>query len=114
MPTTYMLFWSLLFIMAIGLWRLRDIGRLLIVLLVTGIIVLLSQTLFVHLSISAGINPHAGVFIPGEYLAYGPLAWLALLVMPCGWLGPAAGLHLLQRWSGAQANAQSQSMALSR
>lgn len=99
MPTTYMLFWSLFLILAVGAWRLRDTGRLLVVLIVTGIIVLFSQTLFVQLSISAGINPHAGIFVPAEYLAHGPLAWLALLVMPCGWLGPAAGLHLVQKWA---------------
>jgi hypothetical protein len=27
------------------------------------------------------------------------MGWLALLVMPCGWLGPMVGLHLVERWN---------------
>jgi hypothetical protein len=28
----------------------------------------------------------------------GLYGWFALLVMPCGWLGPVIGLHLVDHW----------------
>ena len=47
-------------------------------------------------------NPEAegieatAVLTPNDYLAYGPLAWLALMVMPLGWLGPIISLNLMK------------------
>jgi hypothetical protein len=35
---------------------------------------------------------------PGAFVMSGPYGWLALLVMPCGWLGPILGLNLVERW----------------
>ncbi len=45
MPTMYMTFWSVLMIGAMGVWRLRNMRRMLVVLVVTFIVLLLSQTL---------------------------------------------------------------------
>ncbi|VAW43434.1 hypothetical protein MNBD_CHLOROFLEXI01-2275, partial [hydrothermal vent metagenome] len=37
---------------------------------------------------------------PERFLQSGPFGWLALLVMPCGWLGPFVGFNLIQRFQG--------------
>jgi hypothetical protein len=34
---------------------------------------------------------------PFAFLRGGLFGWLALVVMPCGWLGPIIGLNLIQR-----------------
>lgn len=97
MPTLYMTFWSVTMIGAMGLWRLRNLRRILAVLAITAVTLLLSQTLYIQLSINAGIDPSAILSEPSRFLASGPAGWLALLVMPCGWLGPIIGLNLVQR-----------------
>ncbi|MCA9936492.1 MAG: hypothetical protein H6662_12915 [Ardenticatenaceae bacterium] len=97
MPTLYMTFWSVTMIGAMSLWRLRNLRRMLAVLVITAVILLFSQTLFVQLSINAGLDPSAVLTEPARFLASGPIGWLALLVMPCGWLGPIIGLNLVQR-----------------
>ncbi len=97
MPTMYMTFWSVLMIGAMGVWRLRNMRRMLVVLVVTAVVLLLSQTLFVQLSINAGVDPSTILTDPFRFLASGPMGWLALLVMPCGWLGPIIGMNLVQQ-----------------
>lgn len=97
MPTMYMTFWSVLMIGAMGVWRLRSVGRVLLVLVVTAVVLLFSQSLFVQLSINAGLDPSTILTEPFRFLASGPMGWLALLIMPCGWLGPIIGLNLVQR-----------------
>ncbi len=97
MPTMYMTFWSVLMIGALGVWRLRSVGRVLLVLVVTAVVLLFSQSLFVQLSINAGLDPSTILTEPFRFLASGPMGWLALLIMPCGWLGPIIGLNLVQR-----------------
>ena len=98
MSTMYMMFWSIVIITAVGLWRLRDIKRIVVALFVTGVVLLFSQFLFVQLSINAGLDPGLALVNPWGFLAVGPLGWMALMVMPCGWLGPVIGLNLVQRW----------------
>lgn len=97
MPTLYMIVWSVVMILVLGLGRLRHMGKLLIMALVTAVILVLSQSLFVQLSISAGLDPSTALQASNEFLQVGPLGWMALLVMPCGWLGPIIGLNLVQR-----------------
>lgn len=100
MPTFYMLFWSIVIIGALGIWRLRQWGHILVVAVVTAFVLILSQSLFVQLAISAGVDPSQVLSNPSTFLTAGPLGWLALLVMPCGWLGPFIGSNLIQRWNG--------------
>ena len=100
MPIFYMAFWSMLIILAVGVWRLRSWRHLAGMGLVTILVLILSQSLFIQLSISAGLDPSMALVSPGTYLMSGPYGWLALMVMPCGWLGPVLGLNLVERWSG--------------
>ncbi len=99
MLTTYMVLWSIAILGAIALWRVRRPGQLLFISLVSALVLLLSQTLFWQLSQAAGIFPSPAMIEPTVYLQHGPLAWLALLVMPCGWLGPILGLSLVEKWA---------------
>ena len=95
MPTTYMLIWSILFVLIVGSFRIRHMGRLLGALLGSALILGAAHMLFTELSASAGIEATA-VLTPNDYIAYGPLAWLALMVMPFGWLGPIISLNLMK------------------
>ncbi len=99
MPTFYMIFWSIMMIFALGIWRLRHWGQMLVVAGITALVLILSQSLFIQLSLSAGVDPSLVFISPTDFLLGGPLAWLALLVMPCGWLGPFIGFNLVQRWN---------------
>jgi hypothetical protein len=98
MPILYMTFWSVFMIIALGLGRLRNWRQMLVLALVTALILVLSQSLYTQLSISAGLDPSGVLYASGDFLRQGPLGWLALLVMPCGWLGPMVGLNLIHRW----------------
>jgi hypothetical protein len=90
-----MLVWSLLFLLIVGSFRIHHKGRLLGALVGSAVILGVSHVLFTQLSMSAGIEATA-VLTPNDYLAYGPLAWLALMVMPFGWLGPIISLNLMK------------------
>lgn len=97
MPAFYMIFWSVVIILAIGLLGVRGWSQLVGLFAVTAVILFVSQTLFSHLSYSVGLHPTMGLSNPDYYLAQGPVGWLALLVMPWGWLGPLIGLHLVPK-----------------
>jgi hypothetical protein len=86
-------------ILALGFWRLRHWGHIFVVAFITGFVLILSQSLFVQLAISAGVDPSRVLTNTTDFLTGGPLGWLALLVMPCGWLGPFIGFSLIQRWN---------------
>ena len=95
MPTTYMLIWSIIFVLIVGSFRIHHLSRLLGALLGSAVILAISHLLFTQLSIAAGIEATT-TLTPNDYLAYGPLAWLALMVMPFGWLGPIISLNLMK------------------
>lgn len=95
MPTTYMLIWSIIFILIVGSFRIRHMGRVLGALIGSTLILGVAHALFTQLTASAGIAATA-VLTPSDYLAYGPFAWLALIVMPIGWLGPIISLNLMK------------------
>lgn len=97
MPMLYMIFWCAVLIVAMGLWRLRSWGQIALVSIVTAFVLLVSQSLFVQLAVSAGLEPGEAVLAPARFLLAGPSGWLALLIMPCGWLGPIIGLSLVER-----------------
>lgn len=98
MPIFYMTFWSVVVILAVGVWRLRDWMAVAVVSIVTLLVLLLSQMLFMELAVSAGLDPSLALADPGAFFRSGPLGWMALLVMPCGWLGPVVGMNLVDRW----------------
>ncbi len=95
MPTTYMLIWSIVFVLIVGMFRVRSMGRLMGALLVSAIILGVSHLLFTELTAAAGMEATA-VLNPDLYLQKGPIAWLALMVMPFGWLGPIISLNLMK------------------
>ena len=97
MPTFYMIFWSVVMVLAMGMWRLRSWRGTAVVALVTFLILVFSQALFAQLSQAAGVDPSLAFTAPELYMRGGPAAWLALLVMPCGWLGPIIGSNLVLR-----------------
>ena len=97
MPSMYMTFWTLMMVLVIGLWRLQEWRQRAFIMVVTLLILFISQTLFVQLAISAGLNPSDVFLAPERFLYTGPAGWLALLVMPIGWLGPFLGVNLLHR-----------------
>ena len=99
MPTVYMICWSIIIVTAFSVWRLQNWNQRLLVTAVTLLVLFVSQSLFVSLATSAGLNPSDALLAPERFLRSGPFGWVALLVMPCGWLGPFVGFNLIQRLS---------------
>lgn len=97
MSTTYMIIWTTLMILAVGLSRIRDIRQTVGVAVITILILILSQTLAGSLAGSIGLDANLIFTNPELFLRSGPIGWLALLVMPCGWLGPIIGINLFHR-----------------
>ena len=97
MPTLYMIGWSIIIVAAFSVWRLETWNQRLLVTAVTVLVLLLSQSLFLSLTTSAGLNPGDALLAPERFLQSGPFGWLALLVMPFGWLGPFVGFSLIRR-----------------
>jgi hypothetical protein len=79
--------WSITMIIAFGFGRLRNVGQILVLTLATAVVLVLS----------AGLDPSSVLSASSDFLRSGLLGWLALLVMPCGWLGPMVGLNLVHR-----------------
>lgn len=98
MLTVYMAIWSIFLIVLFGVTRIRNGAQLLFVSGFTALVLFVSQALFEQLSLVAGLHPSVAMMDPGLYLGQGPVAWIALLVMPFGWLGPVLGLQIVQRW----------------
>lgn len=94
----YMAFWSIIIILFLGLTRIRNLAQIIIASLITALVLLLSQVLFAEFSVASGLYPDLALSSPDQFLSQGLTGWLALLVLPCGWLGPIIGLHLAQRW----------------
>ena len=96
MPATFMLFWSAVVLFLSGA-RIRNYRRWLLAMLVSALVLLVSQTLFIQLSNAAGISTGYVLNDYRTYLFSGPTGWLALFIWPFGWLGPVIGLHAVQR-----------------
>lgn len=97
MPILYMFIWSLVMIIGLSIWRLQTWGERATVTLITLLVLLVTQSLFVQLAISAGLDASDALLAPQRYVTNGPVGWMALLVMPCGWLGPFIGMNLVER-----------------
>jgi hypothetical protein len=90
-----MLIWSMVFVLIVGMFRVRSMGRMIGAILVSAVILGVSHMLFTELSAAAGVEVTA-ILNPDTYLQSGPIAWLALMVMPFGWLGPIISLNLMK------------------
>ena len=99
MSMLYMVFWSVVMVLALSAVRVRVWRQRVFLLLVTAVVLLISQSLFLQMSYTLGIDANMALVSPQQYLLKGPMGWLALMVMPCGWLGPIVGLHLTERWA---------------
>jgi hypothetical protein len=93
----YMAFWSTILVLVAGLWRFRHLGQVVVATVTTVVALCLSYALFSQLTFAAGLPHDPALFNPSDYLARGLFGWMALLVMPCGWLAPVLGLRLAQR-----------------
>lgn len=96
----YMIFWSTIMMVTLGATRLRHIRQFATMSAVTGLIVFIAYTLANHMAQTAGLdmmffNPLA---YPRLYLESGPLGWMVLMIVPCGWLAPVIGLNAATRW----------------
>jgi hypothetical protein len=97
MPFLYMTVWSLAMIVGLSLWRLHSWGERAAVTLITFLVLLVSQSLFMQFTFTAGLDARDALLAPQLYLQSGPVGWMALLIMPCGWLGPFIGLNMVER-----------------
>lgn len=97
MSTVYMITWSTIIIFAVGISRIKDIRQTAGVATIAALILILTQTLATQLAHSVGLEPHLIFSAPEMFFLRGPVGWLALLVMPCGWLGPIIGMNLVYR-----------------
>lgn len=98
MSLLYMVFWSVVMVVALSVLRVRSWRQRFLLCLVTAVVLLVSQSLFLQMSYTLGVDANLALVAPKQYLLRGPMGWMALMVMPCGWLGPFVGLHLTERW----------------
>lgn len=96
----YMLFWSITMSLAIGFVRLKNWRQFTGMAVVSFLIVLTAYALAAQTARGIGLdldffNPLA---YPNLYWAEGPLGWMVLMIIPCGWLAPVIGLNTAQRW----------------
>ena len=97
----YMLFWSIIMTLTIGFIRLKRFRQIAAMSAVSLLIVFIAYALAAQAARSAGLdldffNPLA---YPELYMAKGPLGWMVLMIIPCGWLAPVIGLNTTQRWA---------------
>lgn len=101
MPILQMTLWIVTVIAVLSVWRLRSWREIVVVAVVSGIILMFSQMVFYELVTAANIDPAYLLSTNTAVLQAGPFGWLALLIMPLGWLGPLIGAGLVQRWQVA-------------
>ena len=94
----YMGLWSLVMVGLLGSGRFRAWQQWVVAVVGTALILLISQTLFVQLSAVVNIPPAYGFVDPVSYVGKGAIGWMALLIMPCGWLAPLISLNIVRRW----------------
>ena len=99
MTMLYMVFWSVVMILALSVVRVREWRQRFLLLMVTAVVLFVSQALFLQMAYTLGVNPSSALSAPEQFLLKGPMGWLALMVMPCGWLGPMIGVHITERWN---------------
>ena len=96
--SVYMVLWSLVMLGLLGAGRLRSWQQWLGAIAGTALILFISQALFAQFSLTVGVSPEHGFINPAAYLDKGLIGWIALLVMPCGWVGSLLSLNIVRRW----------------
>lgn len=100
MSLNYMIFWSMLMMLFIGLMRLRSFYQFGIMGFLSATMILLCWLLANQLADGTGLdivifNPLAN---PEIYMSQGPVGWMILMIVPCGWLAPLLGANVAERW----------------
>ncbi len=100
MLLNYMIFWSIVMMMLVGLVRLRSLIQFGIMGTLSAATLLICWLLASSLADGTGLdishfNPLA---YPDLYISQGPTGWMILLVVPCGWLAPILGANAAERW----------------
>ena len=98
MPILHMTIWTVFVIVILAFWRLRNWREVATVAVISGIILLFSQVMFLELTSAAGMDPARLLSDNSAVLHAGPFGLLAVLVLPLGWLGPIIGAGLVNRW----------------
>lgn len=99
MTMLYMVFWSVVMVLALSVIRVRAWQQRFLLLVVTAVVLFISQALFMQMAFTLGVDPNTALSSPDQFMLKGPMGWLALMVMPCGWLGPIIGVHITERWN---------------
>ena len=97
MPVVYMIVWSVIMLLAFGILHLRSLKRLAVATAVTAFVILFSGAMFSRLSATIGVDPNLVMLAPNLFIWSGPIGWLALIILPFGWLAPIVGLQSA-RW----------------
>ena len=100
MTMLYMVFWSAVMVLALSVVRVREWRQRFLLLVVTAVVLFISQALFLQMALYPWCRSQYCLdSAPDQFLLKGPMGWLALMVMPCGWLGPIIGVHITERWN---------------
>ncbi|GAB4271698.1 MAG: hypothetical protein Kow0080_17390 [Candidatus Promineifilaceae bacterium] len=98
MPVLHMIFWSVVVITILTLWRLHSWRDVAVAATISSIVLFFSQVLFVELASASGIDPNLLLSDNAAFLQAGPFGWIAVLIMPLGWLAPLIGAGLVIKW----------------
>ena len=101
MLLNYMIFWSVVMMILVGVVRLRSLHQFAIMGLLSGGIILLSWLIALQLADGTGLDLalFSPLAHPDLYIAQGPAGWLILMIVPCGWLAPILGVNVAERWA---------------
>ena len=103
MLLNYMIFWSIIMMLFMGLLRLRSLYQFGIMGFLSWTTILLCWLVANQLADGTGLdislfNPLAN---PHIYTSQGPIGWMILMIVPCGWLAPLLGANVAERWGTA-------------
>ena len=103
MLLNYMISWSIIMMILLGLFRLRSWYQVGVMGFLSWAILTFSWLLANRLADGTGLdlslfNPLAQ---PDLYVSQGPAGWLILLVVPIGWLAPLVGANVAERLGSA-------------
>ncbi len=94
MSLLYMVFWSVVMVVALSVLRVRSWRQRFLLCLVTAVVLLVSQSLFLQMSYTLGVDANLALVAPQQYLLRGPMGWMEFLQMSYT-LGVDANLALV-------------------
>lgn len=99
MLLNYMIFWSLVMMILLGLFRLQSWYQFGVMGFLSWVTLTLSWLLANQLADGTGLdlNLFNPIAQPDLYISQGPAGWLILLVVPFGWLAPLVGVNVAER-----------------